>query len=277
MAFAMFLFSGVDTIAKFLTSSLHPVQIVWIRQAALALGVLVIIGIRGRIILRTSNLGLQIGRGTAAALSATAFIVAVSFVPLADAVAVSFVAPFMVTVMGAFFLGEKVGIRRWVAVTIGFLGSLIVIRPGMGVMHPAVFLVIVAAALFALRQILSRRLSGADSTTTTVAYTALTSFGLLTLGLPFVWQTPDWGPLIGLLFAMSLVAAFAEIMVIKALEVGEAVAVAPVHYSILIWSTFYGWMVFGHLPDGWTWIGAAIIMASGLYTLRREAIAAKND
>jgi S-adenosylmethionine uptake transporter len=235
----------------------------------------VLIGVQGRTVLASPNPKLQIGRGALAACSATLFIVGVSFVPLADAVAITFVAPFMVTVMGALILREPVGVRRWTAVLVGFIGTMIVIRPGMGVIHPAALLLIVAATAFALRQILSRILAGEDKTQTTVAYTAIVSWVLLTFPLPFVWQNPSNGLEIGLLIAMAVVAAFAEILVIMALDAAEAVVVAPVQYSLLIWGTFYGFVVFGQLPDIWTWIGALVIVATGLYTLNRERLAQK--
>jgi S-adenosylmethionine uptake transporter len=277
MAGGMFLFSAVDTHAKFLTDSFHPIQITWSRQLGLLLGVLILLAIRGTSILRTAHPLLQMGRGVLAACSATLFIVAVAYVPLADAVAVSFVAPFMVTILGALVLGETVGIRRWVAVTIGFIGTLIVIRPGMGVIHPAVTLVLIAALLFSLRQILSRKLSGTDPTITTVAYTALTGSALLTLPLPFVWRTPDWGLEVLLLVSMAILAACAEVMVIRSLELAQAVVLAPVHYSLLIWGTFYGWFIFDQLPDLWTWTGALIIVATGIYTLNRERRATRRS
>jgi len=145
MAAGMFLFSGVDTMAKFLTETIHPVQIVWCRQFGLLLGVLLLIALRGRSVLYSAHPKLQIGRGVLAACSATLFIGGVSYVPLADAVAITFVAPFMVTVFGSLILREPVGLRRWTAVTVGFLGTLIVIRPGMGVIHLAAGLIVIAA------------------------------------------------------------------------------------------------------------------------------------
>ncbi|KMW56641.1 protein of unknown function DUF6 transmembrane [Candidatus Rhodobacter oscarellae] len=275
MAGGMFIFSAVDTQAKFLTDTLHPFQIVWFRQLGLVLGLVFMLSYHGASILRTAAPGLQVLRGAVAAGSATLFIFAVSYVPLADAVAVTFVAPFMVTLMGALILREPVGMRRWTAVIIGFLATLIIIRPGTGAIHPAAFLVILAAALFAVRQIVSRALAGSDNTMTTVAYTALVSVALLSVPLPFVWQWPTEGWQIALLISMALMAALAETLVIKALELAQAVVVAPLHYTILIWSTFYGWLIFGDLPDLWTWVGAAIITATGIYTLNRERLAAR--
>ena len=270
MAGGMFLFAAVDTEGKFLTETLHPLQIVWSRQLGLLLGVLVLLAYRGFGILRTQHLGLQIARGAMAAGSASLFIFAVSFVPLVDATAVTFVAPFMVTLIAALVLREAVGIRRWTALAIGFVGVLIVTRPGMGVVHPAVFLILIAALLFALRQIISRVVAGTDRILTTVAYTALVGSAIMTVPLPFVWRTPETSIELILLVSMALIAAVAEILVIKALDVADAVVVAPVHYSIIIWATFYGFVVFDQLPDMWTWVGASIIVVMGMYTLHRE-------
>lgn len=272
MAFGMFLFSAVDTQAKFLTESLHPLQVAWSRQMGMMIGVLYLLSRYGGHILKSDHWRLQISRGVAAAGSATLFITAIKYVPLADAVAVSFIAPFLVTFLGALILKEYVGPRRWTAIAIGFIGMLIVVRPGYGVFHPAIFLVVAAATLFAARQIISRKLSSSDKTATTVSYTALASVFLLTLPLPFIWITPAWGLELGLLISMALIGAVAEYFVIRSLEVAHAVVLAPVHYSLLIWGTFYGWLIFDQLPDGWTWLGAAIIFTSGIYTLHRERL-----
>jgi len=270
MALAFFVFAAADTQAKFLTGSFHPMQIVWTRQLGLLTGVVVLLILKGPSILKTRHPSLQVLRGMLAVISATAFIYALRYVPLADAVAVSFVAPFMVTIMGALLLGEKVGLRRWSAVTIGFVGTLIVIRPGLGVVHPAVFLVVAAATAFALRQILSRVLATTDRTATTVAYTAIASVLLLSAPLPFFWKTPEAGWELALLAGMAACAALGELLVIRALEIAQAIVLAPVHYSLIIWGTFYGWLVFDQLPDRWTWLGAAIIVATGLYIMVRE-------
>lgn len=275
MSIGMFLFAASDTLAKFLTADFNPIQVMWSRQMGLVAGVIFFLALRGTSILRTPHLGLQITRGVVAAGSGVFFITALAYVPLADAMTVAFVAPFMVTIMGAFFLKEKVGIRRWTAVIIGFLATLIIIRPGMGILHPAVFLVIIAAGLFAVRQVISRAISTSDKTVTTVAYTALISCGLLTLPMAFVWQTPETGKQIMLLAALAATAGIAEVFVIRALQIAEAVVVAPVQYSLIIWGTMYGYFIFGDFPDFWTWIGAIIITATGIYTLYRESLAAR--
>ena len=266
----MFLFAAVDTIAKVLTENFHPVQVAWSRQLGLLFGILIMLTLKGMVILKTDHFWLQVFRGFLAAASALMFIFAISVVPIADAVAVSFVAPFFVTILGALVLGEYVGIRRWMAIAIGFVACLIIIRPGFSSFQPAVFLVVVAALAYAFRQIVSRMLSSSDLTITTVAYTGLTASFLLSVPIPLVWRTPVWGNEILLIGALATLAALAEIMVIKALELTQAVVLAPIHYTLLIWGTAYGYLIFGQFPDKWTWFGSAIIFATGIYVVLRE-------
>jgi len=203
------------------------------------------------------------------------FIYAINYVPLADAIAVSFVAPFIVTVLGAVVLKEPVGLRRWLAVLTGFIGMLVVIRPGLGVFHPAIFLVVIAASFFAIRQLVSRWLSGVDSVGTTVAYTSIVAFVITGLAQPFVWITPTSFWAIFIIFGLALTAAIGEVFIIKALDIAQSVVLAPMHYTLILWGTLYGFLVFGDLPDVWTFIGCGIIVASGLYTTYREFIRAK--
>jgi len=265
----MFLFAAGDTFAKLLTDTFHPVQIIWFRQSGLLLGVVVLLLLKGPRVLRSAQPGLQITRGALVVCSSLLFVFAVRYVPLADAIAASFVAPFFVTILGAVLLKEKVGVHRWSAVVVGFIGAVIIIRPGMGAIHPAVLLVVLAAALFSARQVIGRLLADTDKTVTTIAYTALTASLLISLALPFYWQMPTsvfhWLAL----FGMAAVAGTAEIFVIKALEVAEAAVTAPIHYTIIIWATVYGYLVFDQLPDHWTLLGTAIIVAAGIYTLER--------
>ena len=269
---AMFLFAAADALAKLLTQTFHPVQIIWFRQLALVTGVMLMLGWHGRSILVTQRRALQMTRGVLAVFSGLLFVFAVRHVPLADAVAASFVAPFFLTILGATLLGERVGIRRWSAVIIGFLGAMIIVRPGMQAIHPAIMLVIAAAGCYATRQVLGRLLFDTDRTETTIAYTAITASLLVSLALPFFWRWPDTGWQWLALCVMGVLAGVGEVLVIKALEAAEAVAVAPIHYTLIIWGTMYGYLVFGQLPDVWTWTGTLIIVAAGLYTLRRQKL-----
>lgn len=272
MLCAMFLFAAGDSIAKLLTDSFHPVQIIWFRQSGLLVGALILLSIRGTSILRTTRPALQMTRGVLVVFSSLLFVFAVRYAPLADAIAASFVAPFFITILGAILLKEKVGIRRWTAVVVGFVGALIIIRPGMGVVHPAVMLVVVAAALFSTRQVIGRLLADTDKTITTIAYTALTASFIISLALPLVWQMPGSVTHWVLLALLGLTAAIAEVLVIRAMEVAEAAVIAPIHYTIIIWATVYGYVIFNQLPDYWTLLGTAVIVFAGFYTLKRSKL-----
>ena len=270
MAGGFFFYATSDMLAKLLTQSMHPLQVAWTRQLGLLAFVLVLLVRHGLPILRSRHPGLQVSRGITAVLTATSFIFALAYVPLADAVAVTFVAPFLVTALAALILRERIGPRRWIAVALGFVGTLVVIRPGAGVFHPAIFLVLVTATAFALRQILSRLLSGDEPLQTTIAYTGLTASLLLTVPLPFVWITPpDW-QVVAIMAGTAVTAGLAELGIIRALDLAQAAVLAPVQYTLMIWGTVWGFLIFAQLPDLWTLTGAAIIMASGGYSFWRE-------
>ena len=270
MLAGMFVFAAVDAQAKYLTDHLPALQIVWLRQIGLVLGVLILIAYHGRGILKTGFRTLQIARGVVAAGSATLFIIGLNFVALADAVSVTFVAPLVVTMLAALLLGEPVGIHRWTATIVGFLGTVVVIRPGFESFHPGLFLPLLAAMLFAVRQVISRHIGRRDRTTTTLTYTALTAFIMTSCLQPFVWQPIGTWHLVIIIISMSLMAALGEFLVIRALEIGQAVFVSPLHYTLIIWASLYGYFLFGQFPDGWTLVGSAVIIAAGLYALYRE-------
>lgn len=275
MALGFCFFGVTDMLAKLLAEQLPVLQVLWFRQSGLFIGVVVLLVMRGGHILRTPHPVLQMLRGLIALGSAGCFILALRHVGLADATAVTFTAPFLVTVFGALLLKEPVGPRRWAAVITGFIGMLVVIRPGMGIFHPAIGFAFIAALCFATRQLLSRYLSGADSIATTVSYTSLTTFLLCSIPLAFVWQMPASGWVLLLCGVIAVTAGLGEFLIIRGLDVGQAVVMAPVQYTMIIWSTLYGFLVFSDLPDLWTFVGCGIIIASGLYTLYRERVLAK--
>jgi drug/metabolite transporter (DMT)-like permease len=270
MLLGFFLYSAADALAKYLTTDFPPLQISFTRQIGLTLFVLILIATRGPGLLRTRQPGRQLARGAMAAVSSASFIIAVTYVPLADAVAVAFISPFIATALAALFLGEAVGIRRWAAIGVGLVGTLIVIRPGFGVFHPAIALAFVSALALATRQVLSRSLGPREATQTTLAYTALTATALLAVPLPFVWTAPTTLEHWGLFAVLAVLAAGGEFCFIRALELAGAVSVAPVMYSVIIWSTLWGFLLFDQLPDGWTIVGAGVVVASGIYSFYRE-------
>lgn len=269
MALGFFCFSASDTLTKMLaTAAVHPVQIVWARQAGLVLVVLFLAVRAGPAILRTHYPVLQLARGALAVMAPLCFAVAFAYVPLAEGIAVTFIAPLIVIALSAFFLGESVTLKQWLATLIGLAGALIIVRPGAGLFHPTIILAFCAAALFATRQVIGRVLAKKDNAVTTMAFTALLGFALLSVALPFVWETPPSIGLAAIFLAMALFAAFGEICTIRAVEMASAAIVAPMQYTTILWATLFGWLVFSQLPDTWTWVGTAVIIASGIYIIR---------
>ncbi len=272
MLTAVFMFSLLDAQAKLLSQSLPVMQITWARHFGLLVVVALVVWPRhGRRALRSSRPGLQILRGLMVLGSSVLFLVAISFVPLADAVSVTFVAPLLVTGLSGLLLKERAGRRRWIVVIIGLAATLIIIRPGLGVLHPAAFLVLGAASMFALYQIMTRIMSDTDDAATTLSYTAIVGAVIMTAIVPFVWVWPASGRELAMLAGLGVWAAGAEFAVIKAFETAPGAVVAPFQYSMIVWATFYGFTLFGELPDGWTLLGAAILIATGLYSYYRDA------
>jgi len=191
-------------------------------------------------------------------------------VPLADAVAVDMLAPIFVVALSIPILGEKVGPRRWAAVVVGFLGAMVVIRPGLGAVHPAAMLIVISTALFALYQVVTRLLSAADHPLTTLLYTGGTGVAVLSFVVPFVWRDAGlegWLLMIGI----GAVGCASNFLIIKAFELAQASFLAPLVYSQIVTGTLFGLVFFGDFPDAYTLCGAGLIVASGLYITWRES------
>jgi S-adenosylmethionine uptake transporter len=190
--------------------------------------------------------------------------------PLADAVAITFIAPIIVTILSAYLLGERVGKRRWIAVIIGFFGTIMITQPSFDNFNSGLLFPFLAAIFFAIRQIISRRVSHKDNVQTTVAYTALTSFVLLSMCLPFFWvEVPSELDAITLL-SLSAFSAIGEIFIVYALSVGLAVVVTPIHYTIIVWALLYGYFFFEDVPSSSMMFGTIVVMLCGIYIARRE-------
>ena len=269
MLLTMALYASMNAIAKHLMLTYPVPQVVWARYAFQML--LVVLLLRGRLprVMAARGLKLQLGRSLLLLCSTALFFSGLRVIPLADANAIMFVGPLLVTALSMPLLGERVGPRRWAGVAIGFMGALIIIRPGAAVMHEAVLLPLGAACTYALYEITTRRLSRTDRAVTTLAYSALIGALATSLAVPFVWKPPDATGWL-LMAAMGTVAGSAHFALIKAFEAAPAATVSPFGYTTLIWATVYGFVLFGDLPDAWTVSGALVIVVSGLYIFRRE-------
>jgi drug/metabolite transporter (DMT)-like permease len=192
-----------------------------------------------------------------------------SLLPLADVHAVLALTPLVVTALSVPLLKEQVGPRRWAAVGAGFLGVLIVLRPGLGVMHPAALVALLAVLLYALYQILTRLAGRFDSSETSLLWQLVVGSLVLSFVVPFVWRPPavqHW-PLFVVVAALGGVGHYC---LIKALQLAPASVVQPFTYTLLLWAVVIGFVGFGDLPDGWTLLGGALIVAAGTYTAVRE-------
>src|SRR4029077_2961795 len=182
-----------DVTAKYLSATLPSIEIAWIRFLVFAL-IMVPSMLPGSPLyaLQTKSLGLQLMRGAALLGSSLFFISGLRFLPIAEASATGFVSPLFVTALSIIFLGEKVGLRRWIATALGFVGVIIILRPGSGAFHPAAFFPLVSALAWACTLIMTRMMSGTERAITTMTYSSIVGLVLLSALVPSVWVTPSW-------------------------------------------------------------------------------------
>src|SRR5258708_7328827 len=224
-----------------------------------------------RNVFRSRRPSLQVWRGVALLSSSLFFITGLRFLPIAEASATTFVAPLFVTALSIVFLGENVGVRRWLATIVGLFGVMVIVRPGGNAFHPAAILPIVSAFGWACTLIMTRMISGKDRAITTMAYSSIVGFCILTALVPFFWVTPNWRDIF-LGVGVGVASTTGQWIVVLAFRYADASVLAPFSYSQLVWVTILGFLIFGEVPDLWTLVGAAIIIATGLYTAHRERL-----
>ncbi|MCH7487232.1 MAG: DMT family transporter [Proteobacteria bacterium] len=267
-------FSGIAVLIRHVSSGLHPFEIVFFRNLFGLAFMVPWFLTRGRASLRTDRPlvhGLRALSGIGAMLC---WFTAVTLMPLAEATALSFVAPLFATAGAAAFLGEQVGVRRWAAIAAGFAGAMVILRPGVGAMSPPALLVLLGACFTAATMLLVKTLSRQDSPGTIVLYMGLLITPISALPAVFVWQMPSV-PELAWLVAIGLLGTIGHIALARAFAVADATAVMPVNFSRLIFAALLGYAVFGERPDGWTWVGAGVIFSATVFTAHREARLAK--
>ena len=258
-----------DALLKWLAADLPVGQMLFVR-GCFALSLMAMLVWRRRTRLRIVNFPAQLARALLTVASTFAFITGLRYMPLAEAIAIAFAGPLFVTLLAAVLLKEQVGWRRWSAVIIGFCGVLIMLRPGGGALNWAAFLPLGASLGGAMRDIITRKMSVTESSFSTLAFTtlAVTLAGLGTL--PLGWQ-PIQNIDIALLALASVLVASAHFLLIETFRLAEASLVAPFKYLSIVWGTLYGFLIWGEMPDAWVWLGAALMMSSGLYIFYRES------
>jgi len=275
MLLATVFLSAGDAASKYLAASVPALHIVWLRYITSALILLAIIaGQRGKISLRTRRPGLQLLRGIGIIGSSIFFVSSLKYLKIADATATSFVAPLFVTALSIPLLGEKVGWRRWLATIVGLIGVLIVVRPGGSGFQPASLLPVLSSLSWAFSLIVTRLMSGTENPIATITYSTVFGAIVSSLLLPVHWVEPSWTiALVG--FFIGAVSTAGHWLVIVAFRYAAASLLAPFSYIQLFWAALFGFLLFAALPDLWTWVGAAVIAGSGLYTAHRERIRAR--
>jgi drug/metabolite transporter (DMT)-like permease len=265
------MFPFMNTAVKLLTTDYPVAEIVWARFTGHLIIMLFVFLPQYRwTLLRTRRPTVQIGRSVLMLVSNLVFVMAIGRVPLATASAIGFTSPLIVTALSVPLLHESVGWRRWSAVLVGFAGALLVIRPGSGFHHPAVLLLLASAVAYALYLIATRWVSRYDNAATGIIFAALFGSLAMTVMLPFVFVMPRtlWDA--ALFCSLGLFGGFGHYLIIRAFQLGPAAVIAPLGYVELIGTATLGYLVFANFPDFWTWVGAGVIIASGIYIAFRE-------
>ncbi|MCP5373141.1 MAG: DMT family transporter [Hyphomicrobiales bacterium] len=263
-----------DALVKTLASRYPLGELMFVRGLFVAPWILLLARRHGGLAaLRVRDLRGQALRGLTVIGASFLFVAGLRELPLADAVAVTFTGPLFITALAPVVLGERVGWRRWLAVLGGFAGVLVMVRPGNalagGTVQWAVLLPLSAALCGAARDLITRRISRTESS---VAVLFFTSTAVMLAGLctaPLGWSALHAADLWVFAASGTLVAG-AYYTQIEAYRLGEAVLVAPFKYTSMVWAVLFGYLIFGHLPDGWTLLGAGVVVMAGLYILHRE-------
>jgi len=259
-----------DAVLKWLTGGYPTGQIMALRGLFVLIPVAYLVWRKGGVSsLRVRSVKGQGLRAGLVVAGTFLFVTGLEFLPLADAISITFAGPLFVTAMAAAILGETVGWRRWAAVIVGFAGVILIMRPTGGAMQWAALLPLSASFTGALRDIVTRRLAGRESSVAILAVTTTTVIFAGFLTLPFGWQPVAANDI--LLFALGgVLLGSAHYLLIEAFRFAEVALVAPFKYASIIWAVLFGFVVWGDFPDRWTLLGSAVVIASGLYILHRE-------
>ena len=272
MLLCVLLFAVMDALVK-LAAEHHPTgQIIFFRNAFAFVPLYFFIRrAGGPSVLRTRYVRQHVVRSVTGVASMAATFVAFALMPLADAVAIGLSAPIFLTALSVPMLGEQVGWRRWSAVALGFVGILVITRPGSGVFGPVALIPLASAALYAVAMIQIRLVATREPAAAMVFYFTAFAAVIGALSLPWQWVTPT--PLmLFYLVLIGLIGGLAQMALTQAYRLAPVSTVAPFEYSSLLFAAVLGYSIWGQTPDRFVWLGAVLVMASGLYILHRETV-----
>ena len=278
MCAAVACFAFLDTTAKYLSLYMATLQVVWARYTGAFVFALMVANPWTRPgLMRTTRPVLQIGRSFLLLGSTLCNFAALRYLQLDEAIAIVFSTPFFVAALSGPLLGEWVRWQRWIAICVGFLGVLLVTRPGLDSFQPAALLSLTAALFYAVYSISTRILTRTDSNETTLFYSNVVGAVALLPVLPLVWTAPTDPLVIALMVAAGAMGSVGHYFLIAAHRLAPASVLSPFIYTQLVLAIMLGYLVFGDVPQRWTIIGSAIVVASGLYLLYRERIRARGS
>jgi drug/metabolite transporter (DMT)-like permease len=271
MCIAASLFPAMNGVAKLMSQGYSSEQVVWARTISHLIFMLALfVPQSGWAIVRTRRPGVQFFRSCMLIGSTFLFFTAIKFVPIAQAASISFTAPLIVVMLAGPMLGEKVTLPRVLAVIAGFIGALVVIRPGSAVFQWASLLILGSACCFAMYQVLTRRVAAFDAPATSAVYSALVGSILMSIVVPFSWKTPASLTDVLLLGSLGVLGGLGHYYVARALTYAPANLLSPFQYWQMVGSVAVGYLLFAEVPDTFTWLGTALIIAAGLYVGFRE-------
>ena len=271
IAGAFFLFSLLDTSAKWLNHTIPTMETVWSRYVFSVIFVMIVVNPKTKPgVLKTNKPGLQALRSLFLFASTLFNFIAVNYLQLSQTISIAFATPLLVALLSGPLLGERISRDRFIAIIMGFLGVLVVSRPGFGGIHPVAILSVCGVVCYSMYAIMTRHLAAHDSTETTLVYSGLVGAILLTPALPWFWQNPPDIMTALTMVALGAYAALGHFALIKAHRFAPAYILSPFIYTQLIWMVLLGYFVFGDIPDGFTLLGGFIVVGSGLYLLARE-------
>lgn len=276
MSVAAAAFAGMNAIIRALNFELHPFQTAFLRVIAGLAFMLPWLARAGLSALATASHKLYLSRALIGYASMLCWFTALALMPVAEATALSFTSPLFATVAAALLLGEVVRLRRWTATIVGFLGAMVVIRPGFAAFEWAHVLVLASAALGGWNAITVKQLTRTDEPSVIVLYMTIYLTPMALIPALFVWQWPSWHAL-GLVALLGLCATIGHQTFTRALAACDASYVLPFDFVRLPMVALIAFFAFGEVPDHWTWIGGGIIVAATVYIARREAALAKRD
>jgi len=267
----MFCLTISDGLAKWLGATYSPVQLLFLRGLLAAPILIVLIAIlSGRAALRTEHLGIHLFRGLINVVSASCFYLGLTMLPLAEATAIAFSAPFFVTIISVIFLHEKVSLGGWLALLAGFAGVVLIARPNPQNMQWAVVLPLITALGYAVMMVSARKLNVRESMLTTTLYIALGQAFFAGLPQAWVWTPVQSGHMAGFL-GLAIFSTLGLGLITQAFRVAPASIVAPFDYTGLIWATLFGWAIWHEMPSLGFYAGALLIVISGVYIAVFEA------